>query len=69
MAEDRFAKSDDLTSEEFLDLLRNPVDWRASGEQMEVTHHHVELEGIGWHLPSSLGVFGIAKRELRNDLF
>jgi hypothetical protein len=68
LAKERFASSEHFTSSDFLDLLRNPVDWRASGEQIEVTHHNIQLSGITWHIPSSLGALGIFDHELNNDL-
>lgn len=48
----RFAESSELTTEEFIQLIRQPLDWQIAKENSEVEYNLVELKHIKLALPT-----------------
>ena len=50
---------DPITSESFMDIIRNPLDWRLAGESIQMVHVPLEFGGIQAKIPSVLGGWAI----------
>jgi hypothetical protein len=48
----RFSKSDELTTEEFIDLLNNPLDWRIAKDSDTIEYIEVDMGIMKCHYPS-----------------
>jgi hypothetical protein len=48
-----------MTAEAFMDLIRNPLDWRLAKESFRMAHTMLETGGVRWRIPSAMGGWAI----------
>jgi hypothetical protein len=49
---EHFSSQKTWDENEFVRLMKNPVDWQVAQESLEVTHNCKELEGVRYHIPN-----------------
>jgi hypothetical protein len=67
VSEERMTEEGSITSEAFMDLIHNPLDWRLANESLRIVHTPLEFGAIRWKIPSSLGGWAIQSHSWGSD--
>ncbi|MBV8388980.1 MAG: NERD domain-containing protein [Mucilaginibacter sp.] len=67
MGEDRFIAGDKISTDEFVEFIQNPLDWKLSKDNLSLHHHKEEFEDAILEFPFYENTIGANRHGIAND--